>query len=145
MTTPPWHRRTAAACVAVAAVGALASLVALAGGWDSVPSSSDLITVESLGRPSVLANADGAWVLYAPTLSVDCSPPRGCYAKTQRIHYDFSCSPRYAVMTERISMDLKGTILKQEVLQGPARYVPSYDAGAASVLQTFCPPPPGRE
>jgi len=74
------------------------------------------------------------------TLSVDCSPPRGCYAKTQRIHYDFNCAPRYTVMTERVSMDLNGTIVKHEVLEAAPRYTPAFGVGALQVLETFCGP-----
>jgi hypothetical protein len=78
---------------------------------------------------------------FAPTLSVDCSPPRGCYAKTQRIFYDFSCYGRYAIMVERISMDLNGNVVKHEVVEPAAGYVRAYDAGAAAVLDTCCPIP----
>lgn len=74
------------------------------------------------------------------TLSVDCSPPRGCYAKTQRIHYDFNCAPRYTVMTERVSMDLNGTIVKHEVLEAAPRYTPAFGVGALQVLETLCGP-----
>ena len=56
--------------------------------------------------------------------------PRGCYAKTQRIHYDFNCAPRYTVMTERVSMDLNGTIVKHEVLEAAPRYTPAFGVGA---------------
>ena len=145
MIMPCCDAHTAVARIALAACAVLASTIALAVGWDSIPSSSDLVTVESLGPSSLMTQASGAWVLYAPNLSVDCSPPRGCYAKTQRIHYDFSCSPRYAVMTERISMDLNGTVVKHEVLDRSARYTPSYDAAAVRVLESLCPPPPMRD
>jgi hypothetical protein len=127
---------TSVAFVLIASTGALR-----AAGWDSIPSASDAVTVESFGLSKRMTRASGAWVLYAPTLSVDCSPPRGCYARTQRIHYDFSCSPRYALMTERISMDLNGTIVKHEVLDAAASYPASYDAAAVRVLDTFCPIP----
>jgi len=100
-----------------------------AAGWESQPALSDSVVVESLGPPALLPGATGARVLYSPTLSADCAPPRGCYAKSQRIHYDFSCAPRYAVVTERISMDLNGAIIKHEVRGAASRYVPEYDAG----------------
>jgi len=116
----------------------IASNAVGAAGWDSIPSG--LVTVESLGPPTLIAGAGGAWVLYSPTLSVDCSPPRGCYAKTQRIHYDFSCAPRYTVMTERISMDLNGTIVNHELWETAPRYAPAPGAGASQVLDTVCGP-----
>ena len=109
--------------------------------WDSLAPFSAGVAVESIGPPGMLARGDGAWVLYSPTLSVDCSPPRGCYAKTQRIHYDFSCFGRYAVITERISMDLNGNVVKHERFDAAAGLTPSYDAGAILLLDTFCPLP----
>jgi hypothetical protein len=135
---PPRHHDFPTARIAGLAFLITASNVLVAAGWDSI--SSGLATVESLGPSQLISGASGAWVLYAPTLSVDCSPPRGCYATTQRIHYDFSCAPRYTVMTERVSMDLNGTILKHEVLEAAPRYTPAYGAGADQVLDTYCGP-----
>jgi hypothetical protein len=129
--------------IAGAAFVVIASNVPGAATLDSISISSGSVSVKSLGPSTLIAGVGGAWVLYAPTLSVDCSPPRGCYAKTQRIHYDFSCAPRYIVLTERISMDLNGAIVKHEVQNAPT-YTPSYDAGAMQVLDTFCPLP-GRD
>ena len=77
------------------------------------------------------------FMTFTPTLSVDCSPPRGCYASTQRIQYNFNCAPRYAVAVERISMDLNGNVLKHEI---PESYVVSNDEAANRVLSTFCGP-----
>jgi hypothetical protein len=57
-------------------------------------------------------------------------------ATTQRILYDFSCKPRYAVLMERISMDLNGTFIKHELFE---TYVAAYDPAASRVLNTFCP------
>jgi hypothetical protein len=127
--------------IAAATFVVIASNTLGAAGWDSIPTSSGLITLESVGPPGLVAGASGAWVLYTPALSVDCSPPRGCYAKTQRIHYDFSCAPRYIVLTERISMDLNGTIINREVRDAAPSYTPAYDAGTMQVLDTFCPLP----
>jgi len=141
MTLPATFRHATVARIAVAAYGALVPAPALPIDLDSIARASDAVTVESSGPPSLIANGTGTWILYAPALSVDCSPPRGCYARTQRIHYDFSCSPRYAVMTERISMDLNEAIVKHEIRERASRYEPSYDAGAIAVLEKFCPPP----
>ena len=138
MTASPFRLDIVIARIARAVLAMLFSCDLEAAGWDSIPSSSDSVRVESSGRATLIAYADGAWVLYSPTLSVDCAPPKGCYAKTQRIHYDFRCAPRYAVMTERISLDLNGNIVKHEMIDAGIAYSPSYDAGALSVLDTFC-------
>lgn len=105
--------------------------------WESIPTFSGLIDIEldTLGPSGRIAGATGVWVRYTPTLSVDCSPPRGCYANTQRIYYNFNCRPRYAVAMERISMDLKGAVIKHEIF---AIYVTSNDEAAHRVLNAFC-------
>jgi len=138
MSDPPRGRRDFT-IAAIAGVACLAIAVNALGGRDFTSTSS--VTVESLGPPTLIAGGSGAWVVYAPTLSVDCSPPRGCYAKTQRIHYDFSCAPRYAVVTERISMDLNGNIVKHELQGATANYALSNSTGATELLDTFCPLP----
>jgi hypothetical protein len=108
------------------------------------PSGPIVIDMASAGSSRLLAGANGVWVLFAPTLSVDCSPPRGCYARTQRIFYDFSCYGRYAIMVERISMDINGNVVRHEVAAAAPSYTRAYDAGAAEVLDTFCGPLPDR-
>jgi len=43
-------------------------------------------------------------------------------------------------MTERVSMDLNGTIVKHEVLEAAPRYTPAFGVGALQVLETLCGP-----
>ena len=108
-----------------------------AAAWESIPNASGTIVIESgVSMPSTLSGAaGGVWVRYTPALSVDCSPPNGCYANSQRIYYRFSCAPRYAVMAERISMDLHGAVIKHET---PGNYAASTDEAANRVLKEFC-------
>ena len=75
----------------------------------------------------------------SPSLSVECSPPRGCYAKTQRIYYVFNCAPRYAMPVERLSTDINGSIIKQETRTGAEPYSADADVGAFVILETYCP------
>jgi len=140
-TAAPGHRKLTITGIAGAAFAAIAPDTASFGAWDSMSSASGSITVESAAPSTRIAGATDVWVKYAPTLSVDCSPPRACYATTQRIRYDVSCVPRYVVMSERISMDLNGTIVKHEL--GSANTI-AYDAAAIRVLDTLCPRP-GRD
>ena len=120
---------------AVAFTSASAALHAAA--WESIPAFSGTIVIESdTLAPSTQAVGTGnVWVRYTPTLAVDCSPPRGCYANSQRIHYSFSCEPRYAVVVERISMDLNGAVLKHEK---PGNYAATNDEAAKRILRDFC-------
>jgi len=123
---------------AILAALALAPAMPFAAGIDSVPSFSGAVSIDmnTLGPSPRFPGMSGVWVLYDPTLSVDCSPPRGCYAKTQRIYYAFNCAPRYAVAMERVSFDLNGNVVKDEIADTLS---PSYDRAAALVLNTFCP------
>ena len=109
--------------------------------WETGPTYAGPLTIEtgSLGPSLRIPGATGVWVYHAPTLSVDCSPPRGCYATTQRIYYVFSCAPRYAVPMERLSMDLNGSVVKHEVREGSPTYALTYDEAATLVLDTLCP------
>ena len=83
--------------------------------------------------------ATGVWLDYPPGLSVDCSPPAGCYAYKQRIYYVFNCAPRWAAPFERISMDLNGNVVNRQTRDPSGPYAPEYDAGAALVLNAYCP------
>ena len=114
-----------------------------AGGWEIGAGASPEVTLEmnTLGPSPQIPGTTGIWALYSPSLSVECSPPRGCYAKTQRIYYAFNCSPRYAAAMERISMDLNGTEIKRELRDTSLPYSPGDDAGAIKVLETLCPLP----
>ena len=109
--------------------------------WETGPTYAGPLTIEtgSLGPSLRIPGATGVWVYHAPTLSVDCSPPRGCYATTQRIYYVFNCAPRYAVPMERLSMDLNGSVVKHEVREISPTYEQTYDEAAALVLDTLCP------
>ena|SRR5664279_93108 len=138
MTSIHGRRKSALTHISGAILIAFASDALVAADWVSPPSSGATIAIdmESLGPAPRIAGLNGVWVRYAPTLSVDCSPPRGCYANTQRIYYSFTCAPRYAVLVERISMDLNGAIIKHEISDS---YAPAYDEAATRVLDTFCP------
>jgi hypothetical protein len=127
------------AAAAIAAVLPLVSPPISAGLRFAEPSGPVVIDMASAGPSKRLAGANGVRVLFAPNLSVDCSPPRGCHARTQHIFYDFSCVGRYAIMVERVSMDINGNVVKHEVVPAAPPYALAYDAGAAEVLDTFCP------
>ncbi|HEY6826961.1 MAG TPA: hypothetical protein VI259_08885 [Gemmatimonadaceae bacterium] len=108
-----------------------------AAAWETIPAFSGTIVIESdtLAPSTQVAGASGVWVRYTPALSVDCSPPRGCYAHGQRIHYNFGCAPRYAIVVERISMDLNGAVLKHET---PGHYAAVNDEAANRIFKEYC-------
>lgn len=131
------------ACLA-RVVGPLAALLfagaAAAITWEPVPTGGTFaVDVNSVGPSPRTPGATGVWVNFAPGLSVDCSPPRGCLAARQRLYYVFSCSPRYAVPDIRISYDLNDNVVRQETRDAMTPFAGVNDAGAVAVLNAFCP------
>ena len=97
-------RRTRNALVERIAVAAFAVIVAdVSCGQASVD---QLSTGPAEGFPGTVA----AWAYVTYGMSVDCSPPRACYAKSQWIHAYVSCHTRSLAMIQRISMDLNGKV-----------------------------------
>lgn len=138
MILPRTLRVVATLSLAVAFAFPCAS--ASAASWDLPPTAGPFAVDAGTFGPSLrVPGAMGAWVQFAPGLSVDCSPPRGCLASTQRLYYVFNCSPRYAVLVERISYDLNGNVVNHEVRDLAAGYGIAYDGGANAVLAAFCP------
>ena len=139
MTNPeisaPARRVTRAAATAALA---LASTCALGAGWQFLPSPSLSIDLNTVGPSTQYPGATGVWLDYAPGLSVDCSPPAGCYAYKQRIYYVFTCAP-LAAPFDRISMNLNGKVVNQQTRYPSEPYAPEYDGGAALVLNAYCP------
>ncbi len=131
-------RRTARA-VASAAL-ALTCTCAVGAGWQLLPSAGLSIDVNTIGPSTQYPGATGVWLDYAPGLSVDCSPPAGCYAYKQRIYYVFNCAPRWAAPIERISMNLNGNVVNRQTRDTSEPYAPQYDGGAALVFNAYCPP-----
>lgn len=133
MTNPeisaPARRVTRAAATAALA---LASTCALGAGWQLLPSPSLSIDLNTVGPSTQYPGATGVWLDYAPGLSVDCSPPAGCYAYKQRIYYVFTCAPRWAAPFDRISMNLNGKVVNQQTRDPSEPYAPEYDGGGVS-------------
>lgn len=69
------------------------------------------------GRLHSIAPADGypgtvaVWVYFDYPISVDCSPPRACYAKSQWIYAYVACHLRSVAIMQQISMDLNGDVV----------------------------------
>lgn len=127
------------------ACAAFVAIVADEPGAEALPLTSAAgvaIETNKLLPSTRFAGAFAIWMQYSYAISVDCSPPRACYAKTQVINYHFRCWPRYIVVAERISMDLNGDIVNHEVLEPTP--VPVYEADH-DVLNRFCGSPPEFE
>ena len=122
-----------------------AAFVALAAdmpGAEVLPVTSADGSVIDTNKPSTstrFVGADAIWVHHSYPISIDCRPPRGCYANSQVINYHFSCAPRYVAVVERISLDLNGNVVKHEVFEPGAAYE-LYTHG--DVVDRFCGPLP---
>jgi len=84
-------------------VGAL-SLVGLAantGAW------SEVLSIGPSSYPGVVE----VQLRFEHALSVDCSPPRACYAKRQWIHAFVNCHQRTVALARVVSMDLNGNVV----------------------------------
>jgi hypothetical protein len=92
-----------------------------------------------LARSDWLDGADAIWLHYVYLMSVDCSPPRACYANSQLVNYHFSCVRGFIYVRERISMDLNGSVVNHQVFE-PAPPSP-LDPSAAHAFATLCGPP----
>jgi hypothetical protein len=121
-------------------VALLAAGTASAARWEIMGGAPEVaIETNTVGPSLRYPGTTGVWVTYSPSLSVDCGPPRGCYAKTQRIYYVFSCSPRYAMPIERVSADLNGSVIKREARSDGDAYSADADVGAWVIMETYCP------
>ena len=113
---------------------------ATAARWETMGAAPEIALDTSTVGPSLrFPGNTGIWLTYSPSMSVDCSPPRGCYAKTQRIYYLFNCSPRWAVPVERLSADLNGNVISHELREEGQPYSADADIAALVVLETYCP------
>jgi len=97
------------------------------------------LDTSTVGPSLRFPGATGIWLTYSPSMSVDCSPPRGCYARTQRTYYLFNCAPRWAVPMERLSADLNGSVIKHELRGEGEPYSANADVAAFVILETYCP------
>ena len=54
-----------------------------------------------------------AWFRFSYAVMLDCSPPRGCLASSQRIQYRVICSISAIAPIQRTLLDLAGNVLAQ--------------------------------
>jgi hypothetical protein len=85
-------------------------------------------------------HAVGFWIHAIYPMSIDCSPPRGCYAASQRIYVSVLCPARAIAVLQRISMDLNGNVVAQTDSGAvPLRYLRPYQSGVeGDAVRAFC-------
>ncbi len=104
----------------------------------SLPASSAAITVNwsEVGPVEGLADTIGGWVLISYARSVNCSPPRACYASSQRVYVYAYCSIGAIKDIQRISLDLNGNVVAQTGER--IAYIPFAGSVDREVIRTLC-------
>jgi len=135
------------------AVGTMIAFCAVAAG----PAvSENWVTLSTHGITTVAVDADSvttveglpgtmtAWFRFSYAVMLDCSPPRGCLASSQRIQYRVICSIGAIAPIQRTLLDLAGNVLAQsEVALNVAAYAPPSTI-EAEMVSTFCSDPTRR-
>jgi hypothetical protein len=104
----------------------------------STPASSAAITVDwsEVGPVEGLPDRLGGWVLITYAKSVNCSPPRACYASSQRVYCHVYCALGAIKDIQRTSMDLNGNVLAQTGER--SAYIPPSDSVDREVVRILC-------
>ncbi len=79
----------------------------------SLPSSSAAIYVTSPVTIEGWGDTVAGWVRINYSLSVNCSPPRACYASSQEVYSYAFCSTRAIHEMRRTSLDLNGNVVAE--------------------------------
>lgn len=134
-----FSRRSANALIMTIAAVCVSLLAANASG------SSYASRLHWMGPAEGYPGASAVWVYFDYPLSIDCSPPRACYAKSQWIHAYVNCYTRNVAVIQQISMDLNGNVVAvatsdaPQFVRGYGHRVRTYESGAAGrVLQSVC-------
>jgi len=76
------------------------------------------------------------WVLVNYATSVNCSPPRACYASSQWVYSYAYCSAGGIREIKRVSLDLNGNVVAESGER--VAYVPRHGSVDRAVLRTLC-------
>jgi hypothetical protein len=79
----------------------------------------------------------GASFRYTYSLSIDCSPPRGCLATSQRVYYRADCLLKAIMPIQRIFLDLNGNVTRSESF-GAAPYLPPAGSLESLAVRSLC-------
>ena len=102
----------------------------------SLPAASAIISVTSPVTVEGSGDTVAGWVRINYALSVDCSPPRACYASTQSVYSYAYCSTRAIREMQRISLDLNGNVVAQTG-ERPT-YIPARGSVDRAVVRILC-------
>jgi hypothetical protein len=102
----------------------------------SLPAASATISVQSPVAVEGSGDIVGGWVLINYALSVNCSPPRACYASSQWVYSYAYCATRAIHEMQRTSLDLNGKVVAETGERGT--YIPPRGSVDRAVVRTLC-------
>lgn len=105
----------------------------------SAAGSSFASRLHSIGPAEGYPGAAAVWVYFDYPMSVDCSPPRACYAKSQWIHAYVHCYTRTVAVMQQVSMDLNGNVVAVATAEAP-----QFQRGYGHRIRTYVAGPAGR-
>lgn len=132
------------AMAAILAFFAVAARPAVSESW---------VTLSTYGITAIAVDADSvttiegspearsAWFRFTYAVMLDCSPPRGCLASSQRIQYRVICSIGVIAPIQRMLLDLAGNVLAQSDVTLVAPYAPPRESIEIAMVSSFCSDP----
>lgn len=139
---PATHPLRARGRLAVAALSFLVAALGspLARGAFAGNAGADVaVELDSLAAVEGLPGAVGGWVRYTYAMSIDCSPPSGCYAKSQRIYYLANCAGGALAQIQRVSLDMNDRVVAQtEPTFDTPWFLPAFGSPESTALRNIC-------
>ena len=108
-------------------------------GITTIAVDADSVTPEE-GLPGTMT----AWFRFSYDVMLDCSPPRGCLASSQRIQYHVICSIGAIAPIQRTLLDLAGNVLAQSEVTLDAPYDAPRGSVEIAMVLSFCSDPTRR-
>jgi hypothetical protein len=102
----------------------------------SLPSASAAVSVQSSIRVEGSPYTVEGWVLVNYAMSVNCSPPRACYASSQWVYAYGYCSMGAIREIKRVSLDLNGNVVAESGER--VAYIPPRGSVDRAVVRTLC-------
>jgi hypothetical protein len=105
--------------------------------WPGIlPSASAAVGVKSSVRVEGSVDTVGGWVLISYSMSIDCSPPRACYAAHQWVYSYAYCSMGAIREIQRTSLDLNGNVVAETGER--VAYIPPRGSVDRAVMRNLC-------
>jgi hypothetical protein len=102
----------------------------------SLPSASAAVSARSSNRVEGSPFTAEGWVLINYAMSVDCSPPRACYASSQWVYSYAYCSMGAIREIKRVSLDLNGNVVAESGER--VAYIPARGSVDRAAVRTLC-------